>query len=34
MSDTPLPVTGFAIDAILSEDGQTMVVVLTLETRG
>jgi hypothetical protein len=32
MSDTPMPVTGFAMDAVESEDGQTMIAVLTLET--
>lgn len=34
MSDTPLPVTGFALDAVESEDGQTMVAVLTVEAGG
>jgi hypothetical protein len=29
MSDTPMPVTGFAME---SEDGQTIVAVLTLQT--
>jgi hypothetical protein len=32
MSDTPMPVTGFAMDAVESEDGQTIVAVLTLQT--
>jgi hypothetical protein len=32
MSETPMPVTGFAMDVAKSEDGQTMVAVLTLET--
>lgn len=32
MSDTPMPVTGFAMDVAMSEDGQTMVALLTLET--
>jgi hypothetical protein len=32
MSDTPLPVTGFSMDVSMSEDGQTMVALLTLET--
>jgi hypothetical protein len=32
MSDTPMPVTGFALDAAMSEDGQTMVALLTLQT--
>jgi hypothetical protein len=34
MSDAPLPVTGFAPDVAMSEDGQTIVAVLTLETGG
>jgi hypothetical protein len=32
MADTPMPVTGFSMDAVESEDGQTMVAVLTLES--
>jgi hypothetical protein len=32
MSDTPMPVTGFAMDVAISEDGEMMVAVLTLET--
>ena len=32
MSDTPMPVTGFSMDVAMSEDGQTMVALLTLET--
>jgi hypothetical protein len=32
MSDAPLPVTGFSMDAVESEDGQTIVAVLTLQT--
>jgi len=32
MSDTPMPVTGFSMDVSMSEDGQTMVALLTLET--
>jgi hypothetical protein len=32
MTDTPMPVTGFAMDAVESEDGQTIVAVLTLQT--
>jgi hypothetical protein len=32
MSDPPMPVTGFALDVAMSEDGQTMVALLTLET--
>jgi hypothetical protein len=32
MSDTPMPVTGFALDMATSEDSQTMVALLTLET--
>jgi hypothetical protein len=32
MSDTPMPVTGFAMDVAMSEDGEMMVAVLTLET--
>jgi hypothetical protein len=32
MNDTPMPVTGFALDVAMSEDGQTMVALLTLET--
>ena len=32
MSDTPMPVTGFAMDAVKSEDGHTIVAVLTLQT--
>jgi hypothetical protein len=32
MSDAPMPVTGFAMDAVESEDGQTIVAVLTLQT--
>jgi hypothetical protein len=32
MSDTPMPVTGFAMDVAMSDDGQTMVALLTLET--
>jgi hypothetical protein len=32
MSDTPMPVTGFSMDVTMSENGQTMVAVLTLET--
>jgi hypothetical protein len=32
MSDTPIPVTGFSMDVSMSEDGQTMVALLTLET--
>jgi hypothetical protein len=32
MSDTPMPVTGFSMDVTMSEDGQTMVALLTLET--
>ncbi|WP_394891342.1 hypothetical protein ACG873_08615 [Mesorhizobium sp. AaZ16] len=32
MSDAPMPVTGFAMDVAMSEDGQTMVALLTLET--
>jgi hypothetical protein len=32
MSDTPMPLTGFSMDAVESEDGQTTVAVLTLQT--
>jgi hypothetical protein len=32
MSDTPMPVTGFSMDVAMSEDGRTMVALLTLET--
>jgi hypothetical protein len=32
MSDPPMPGTGFALDVAMSEDGQTMVALLTLET--
>jgi hypothetical protein len=32
MSDAPMPVTGFALDVVTSEDGHTMVAVLTLQT--
>jgi hypothetical protein len=32
MSDTPMPVTGFSMDVSMSEDGQTMVALFTLET--
>jgi hypothetical protein len=32
MADTPMPVTGFALDAAMSEDGRTMVALLTLQT--
>jgi hypothetical protein len=32
MSDTPMPVTGFSMDVSMSEDGRTMVALLTLET--
>lgn len=32
MSDTPMPVTGFAMDVSMSEDSQTMVALLTLQT--
>jgi hypothetical protein len=32
MSDTPMPVTGFALDVSMSEDGQTIVALLTLQT--
>jgi hypothetical protein len=32
MSDTPMPVTGFSMDVAMSENGQTMVALLTLET--
>jgi hypothetical protein len=32
MSDTPMPVTGFALDMAMSEDGRTMVALLTLES--
>jgi hypothetical protein len=32
MADTPMPVTGFALDMATSEDSQTMVALLTLET--
>jgi hypothetical protein len=32
MSDTPMPVTGFSMDVAMSEDDQTMVALLTLET--
>jgi hypothetical protein len=32
MSNTPMPVTGFALDIAMSEDGRTMVALLTLET--
>lgn len=34
MSDTPMLVTGFALDAVESEDGTTMVAVLTLKAGG
>jgi hypothetical protein len=32
MADTPMPVTGFSMDAMESADGQTMVAVLTLQS--
>jgi hypothetical protein len=32
MSDTPMPITGFAMDVAMSEDGEMMVAVLTVET--
>ncbi|WP_139044136.1 hypothetical protein [Allomesorhizobium alhagi] len=32
MSDTPMPVTGFALDMAMSEDGRTMVALLTVES--
>jgi hypothetical protein len=32
MTDAPMPVTGFSMDIAMSEDGQTMVALLTLET--
>jgi hypothetical protein len=32
MIDTPMSVTGFSMDVSMSEDGQTMVALLTLET--
>lgn len=32
MSDTPMPVTGFAVDAAMLEDGQTVVAILTLQS--
>jgi hypothetical protein len=32
MADTPMPVTGFSMDAVESEDGQTIVAVLTLQS--
>jgi hypothetical protein len=32
MADTPMPVTGFSMDAMESPEGQTMVAVLTLRT--
>jgi hypothetical protein len=32
MNDSPMPVTGFSMDVTMSEDGQTMVALLTLET--
>jgi hypothetical protein len=32
MTDTPMPVTGFSMDAMESPDGQTIVAVLTLQT--
>lgn len=32
MTDTPMPVTGFFMDAMEFPDGQTMVAVLTLQT--
>jgi hypothetical protein len=32
MADRPMPVTGFALDVAMSEDGQTIVALLTLET--
>jgi hypothetical protein len=32
MIDTPMPVTGFSMDVSMSEDGQTLVALLTLET--
>jgi type IV secretory pathway VirB4 component len=32
MADTPMPITGFSMDAMESPDGQTMVAVLTLQT--
>jgi hypothetical protein len=32
MSDTPMAVTGIAMDVAMSKDGQTMVALLTLET--
>jgi hypothetical protein len=32
MDYTPMPITGFAMDAAMSEDGKTIVAVLTLQT--
>lgn len=32
MADTPMPVTGFSMDAMESPDGQSMVAVLTHQT--
>lgn len=32
MADTPMPVTGFALDVATSEDGAIMVALLTVET--
>jgi hypothetical protein len=32
MADTPMPVTGFALDMAISEDDGTMVALLTLQT--
>ena len=32
MSVTPMPVTGFALDMAMSEDGRTMVALLTVES--
>jgi hypothetical protein len=32
MADTPMPITGFTLGLAMSEDGQTTVAILTLET--